>query len=228
MKLLMVTPDFSKRRTGFTIVELIIVVAIIGILMAISLVAYRNVQAGANDKARAADVSAIMDALEKYYQKNGEYPADDQLNPTYSPTTLPNFTTVRSYLPGLSDDTLSGPGGYKFYAGCRDTDCVNTEANWATYMTKSYRYQSRDSRVTTAGSTFSKSVAANYGNADPTQAPYLGWGCTITTYYDKPGYAIAWYSEAKQVWIFKKSLHGQVDIASYGGGPHAPQTCVFS
>lgn len=211
----------SRSTAAFTLVELLLVVAVIGILVTITLVTYKSVQAGANDKARAADVAAIMDALEKYYQQNGEYPADDTLNPTYSPTTLPNFTAVTAALPMLSVDALTGPGGYQFYAGCADTDCTNTSANWSTYMTKAYRYQSRDSRVTTAGSTFSKSVAASYGTN-------TGWGCTITTYYDKPGFAIAWYSEAKKIWIFKKSQHGQVDIAPYSGGPVAPQTCTFS
>lgn len=217
MKLFMV----KSFKRGFTIVELMIVVAIIVILTAISVVTYHGVQASANDKAREADVSAIMNALEKYYQQNGEYPADDTLNPTYSPTRLPNFTAVKTAMPILNDDALTGPGDYQFYAGCLDTDCTNNSTNWQTYMTKSYRYQSRDSRVTTAGSTFSKSVAASYGNN-------TGWGCTITTTLDDPGYAIAWYSEAKKIWIFKKSMHGTVTISSYSGGPVAPQTCAFS
>jgi prepilin-type N-terminal cleavage/methylation domain-containing protein len=217
MKLFMV----KSRRHGFTLVELMIVIAIISILATISIVTYRTALANANDKTRAADVSAIMDALEKYYQQNNEYPADNAFNPTYSPTRLPNFTAVKTLLPNLNSDALTGPGDYQFYAGCLDTDCSNTAANWQTYMTKSYRYQSRDSRNTTAGATFPKSVAANYGTN-------TGWGCTITTYYDSPGYAIAWYSEAKKIWIFKKSPHGQVDIAAYSGGPVAPQTCTFS
>jgi hypothetical protein len=162
-----------------------------------------------------------MDALEKYYQQNGEYPADNTINPTFSPTRLPNFTAVKALMPSLNDDALKGPGDYQFYAGCLDTDCTNTDTTWQTYMTKSYRYQSRDSRTTTAGSSFSKSVAASYGTK-------TGWGCMIKTYLDDPGYAIAWYSEAKKIWIFKRSTHGKVEISSYNPDPLSPQTCSFS
>ena len=209
-----------KSGMGFTLVELLVTVAVIGILMAISVFTYRNVQAGADDKAREADVATIMDALERYYAKNGEYPADDDLNPSRSTTRLPNFDAVKSLLPKLDDDSLKGPGTYEFYAACADTVCTNTATNWQTYMAKSYWYWSRAKTNSTAGASYPKSTAATYGN--------IGWGCTVTTYYDNPGFVIAWYSESKKVWVFKKSSHGQVTIAAYSGGPVAPQTCAFS
>lgn len=211
------SPESGKQR-GFMIIELIIAVAVIAIMTAVAVVTYRTVQAEGNDKARAADVAAIMDALEKYYDKNGEYPADDTLNPTNSPTRLPDFNAVKTALPSLSNEALTGPGDYQFYANCPDTACTNTETNWKTYMTRSYWYQSRR---TTGGPSFAKSVAASYGTN-------TGWGCTVTTTTTAPGYVIAWYSEAKKIWMFKKSLHGTVTIASYSGGPVAPQTCTFS
>jgi prepilin-type N-terminal cleavage/methylation domain-containing protein len=220
MKVLMPGP-LSKCTRGFTIVELLITIAIIAILASIAFFSYKTAKTGADDKAREADVTTIMNALEKYYEKNGEYPADDAFNTTNSPTTLPNFTAVKALLPSLDDDALTGPGGYRFYAGCLDTQCSNTSNTWRDYMTKSYRYQSRDTPGSSPGNAFPKSITASYGSN-------TGWGCTITTYYDQPGYAIAWYSESKKIWIFKKSLRGKVDIAPYSSGPVAPQTCTFS
>lgn len=210
-----------KKPRGFTVVELIITVAIIAILAAISILTYKNIQNEADDRAREADVAAIMDALEKYYADHGEYPSDDDFNPSHSATRLPDFSAVKTLLPTLNTEALTGPADYQFYAGCLDTQCTNTATTWQTYMTKSYRYQSRDTPGSSPGATFSKSVAASYGNN-------TGWGCTITTKYDDPGYAIAWYSPAKKLWFFKKSVHGNVTIAPYSGGPTAPQTCAFS
>lgn len=53
-------------RSGFTIVELLIVIVVIGILAAISIVAYNNVAAKARDSQRLQDVATINKALDMY------------------------------------------------------------------------------------------------------------------------------------------------------------------
>lgn len=73
----MMKEDGKKRkRKGFMLLELIIVVAIIGILAA---VAMPNL-VGFTDEAKAAriqsDLSAIGTAAEVYYTKHGSYPKD--------------------------------------------------------------------------------------------------------------------------------------------------------
>ena len=62
------------RQQGFTIVELLIVIVVIGILAAISIVAYNNIQQMARDGQRAQDIKTITKALEMYYIDNGKYP----------------------------------------------------------------------------------------------------------------------------------------------------------
>jgi len=61
----------ARRRAGFTIVELLIVVVVIAILAAISIVAYTNIQQRARDSVRKADVATIEKALKLYAVDNG-------------------------------------------------------------------------------------------------------------------------------------------------------------
>lgn len=63
------------KQAGFTIVELLIVIVVIGILAAITIVAYNGIQARALDSTRSNDLAAIQKALELYKTEKGTYPA---------------------------------------------------------------------------------------------------------------------------------------------------------
>lgn len=64
-----------KTKSGFTIVELLIVIVVIGILAAITIVAYNGIQSRARDTQRAQDISTLIKALEIYrINNNGVYP----------------------------------------------------------------------------------------------------------------------------------------------------------
>ena len=63
-----------KNKSGFTIVELLIVIVVIGILAAISMVAYSGVQQRARDSTRKQDLAAIAKAVNLYHADNGQYP----------------------------------------------------------------------------------------------------------------------------------------------------------
>jgi prepilin-type N-terminal cleavage/methylation domain-containing protein len=64
-----------KTKSAFTIVELLVVVSIITILSAVTIFAYSGSQKDARDSARKGTATVISEALEKYYDKNGEYPS---------------------------------------------------------------------------------------------------------------------------------------------------------
>lgn len=63
----------SKKR-GFTIVELLIVIVVIGILAGIVAVGFSTIQKRALDSGRLADMSTIMKALQMYKEANGAFP----------------------------------------------------------------------------------------------------------------------------------------------------------
>lgn len=64
-----------RHAKGFTIVELLIVIVVIGILAALVLNSFTGAQAKARDSRRATDITAIKKAIELYKAENSVYPA---------------------------------------------------------------------------------------------------------------------------------------------------------
>ena len=65
----------SRFSPGFSLLELLVVISIIGILIAISTVAFTTAQRTSRDSRRRSDIKAMQDAFEQYMADNGTYEA---------------------------------------------------------------------------------------------------------------------------------------------------------
>jgi general secretion pathway protein G len=105
----------STRQTGFTLVELLIVVIILGILAAIVLPQFTSSTDDARVSALDANLSTLRSAVELYYQQHGAYPsaAGDGTNAANSVLAFNNQLTKYSSAAGVVSNTKDATT-YKF------------------------------------------------------------------------------------------------------------------
>ena len=82
----------NARRGGFTLIELMIVVAIIGILAAIAIPNFLRFQLKAKSSEGKTNLSAIRTAEESYYAEYGEYVSADASPAVTNDNLKTNFT----------------------------------------------------------------------------------------------------------------------------------------
>ena len=63
------------KKNGFTLIELIVVIAILGILATIGLTSFQTSQMKSRDAKRKSDLEQVQRALEAYMNDYGNYPA---------------------------------------------------------------------------------------------------------------------------------------------------------
>ena len=92
------TSFFSRIRSnvlqqGFTLLELLVVISIIGILVAAATASFSTAQKNSRDARRKSDLQAWQNGLEQYYADNNRYPYPDNSNcdpgTNYLPTGIP-------------------------------------------------------------------------------------------------------------------------------------------
>ncbi len=108
----------GQYKQGFTVVEVMIVIVVIGILAGITLVVYGGAQGQARDTERKVDIADIQEALELYYLDNKTYPssastAPNKINGSWVTSSEPNWANLASqlvpkYLPALPIDPQGG------------------------------------------------------------------------------------------------------------------------
>ncbi|HVS58656.1 MAG TPA: type II secretion system protein [Candidatus Saccharimonadales bacterium] len=94
--------SLKNRQRGFTIVELLIVIVVIGILATLVITTYSGIQAKARDTKRQTDINTIQSHLEAYAADigGGNYP---------TLANLQDSTWVKSNLKGLDMATFQDP-----------------------------------------------------------------------------------------------------------------------
>lgn len=94
--------SLKRKQSGFTIVELLIVIVVIGILAALVVTTFSGVQKKARDSERQTDINAIHGQVEAYYAQNGKYPTLANMN---------DSAFVSGTLKGLDPAALKDPKG---------------------------------------------------------------------------------------------------------------------
>jgi len=105
-------------RRGFTVVELLITITIMGILLTLAVVGLNSTQVNARDSERKGDAEAIAMHLESYYNNDsqdsqgnffmsgGTYPGTSYLIPATFSKILPDIDVKSTHAPGVD---LSAP-----------------------------------------------------------------------------------------------------------------------
>lgn len=138
----------KKAQKGFTIIELLIVIAIIAILAALVLNNFQGAQAKARDTQRTTDVNNIHSKLEEYYNENGAYPqtfaasdlpgidAESLKDPKGQSVTINAAVADQTAAQAVAAPTASSASQYLYVS--YPTGCTNAAKNCTGYVLKSY------------------------------------------------------------------------------------------
>jgi type II secretion system protein G len=99
--------SLKKQSKGFTIVELLIVIVVIGILAGLVITTYNGIQQKARNTERTTDLKTFQSQLEAYYATNGYYPTTGNLGAT----SATNVTWAAANLKGMDKETMRDPKG---------------------------------------------------------------------------------------------------------------------
>ncbi|MFZ1483787.1 MAG: type II secretion system protein [Candidatus Saccharimonadales bacterium] len=92
--------SLAKKNKGFTIVELLIVIVVIGILATLVIVTFTGIQQKGRNAQRQTDINALNGHVEAYYAQTGYYPTVDNVN---------DLDFRRDNMKGLDPEALKDP-----------------------------------------------------------------------------------------------------------------------
>lgn len=118
----------KKAQSGFTIIELLIVIAIIAILAGLVLNNFQGAQAKARDTQRVTDLNNIHSKLEEYYNENNGYPNGASV--ALSTTTFA----------GIDADSLKDPKGQTITVNAIVADATAADAVTAPTISSASQY----------------------------------------------------------------------------------------
>lgn len=96
--------SYKNKQSGFTIVELLIVIVVIGILAGLVITTFSGIQQKARDTERVTDIKAIHAQVEAFWAQKGYYPSLTDLNDR---TATTGFVAVN--LKGLDAEAFKDP-----------------------------------------------------------------------------------------------------------------------
>jgi prepilin-type N-terminal cleavage/methylation domain-containing protein len=139
-----------KRQSGFTIIELLIVIAIIGILATLVLTNFQGAQAKGRDTVRTSDINSMYQKLEEFYNENGGYP-DGALSGTVAAGVNEAETAdSEDVLPGIDEGALTDEDGTEISVTTATGDQSGAIAIPTTTVEYAYNGYNCDAAVTPA------------------------------------------------------------------------------
>lgn len=125
--------SLKQRQSGFTIVELLIVIVIIGILATLVIVTFSGVQQRARDSERKTDINAVAGQLEAFYANKGFYPprADFQSTTFRSANEIriddkafadPSSPNTKTFNDNIAPDPVPNGTARVYYYDARNAD----------------------------------------------------------------------------------------------------------
>lgn len=142
--------SLKKRNKGFTIVELLIVIVVIGILALLVITTYSGIQAKARNAKRQTDIQSLQTQLEAFFSQNGYYPSRTDMNTaSWRATNMksldPNALVdpSSSCAPATASCLVATPAlksySYAVFQSDGATSCETTDTTCAVYtLTASY------------------------------------------------------------------------------------------
>ncbi|MBB1334149.1 pilin [Pseudoalteromonas sp. SR41-6] len=100
----------QQSQKGFTLIELMIVVAIIGILAAVALPAYQDYTARAQASEAVSLTAGIKTGVAEFYQSEGGYPTADTTPALNTYTASGTYSSVALKANGVIEATMKGTG----------------------------------------------------------------------------------------------------------------------
>lgn len=182
-KLLSIKGEGKKSFLGFTLIELMVAIAIIAILATVGIVMYSTAQKSGRVSKRVQDLNALKTALELYKSATGYYPSHTSAN-TFACISGPLAGLAPNYMPILPADPLDG-------ANVGGSNCYQY-ASSATSNSTDYKLRTR-STISSGGASAEMSSAMflqQPGLIDPDRDGGADDNCDIDTGGTITGWAI--------------------------------------
>ncbi|EPQ9918643.1 TPA: pilin [Vibrio vulnificus] len=96
----------TKKQQGFTLIELMIVVAIIGILSAVAVPAYQNYVKKSEAAAGMGTVRSLLTNIDLYIQENGSFPGSGNFSSLGASSGMNTLGSI-----ALTPDTAASEAG---------------------------------------------------------------------------------------------------------------------